>query len=240
MIVTLLLGVVAGLVSFELWGSVDLAAHFAIRVLTTPLGEPWRGIRRKELEPLIAPCRGDRRLVALARVCAIALVLVLSDLRGGRSRTRTLTWGSLVDSLDLTMSVLDRTWPEAKETKFRVQATFEICRAFLGRILGGGAIVIALAIVVGPERWLIALPYLGGALGVLYLVAVTRRPRLAIQIPVAVVIVPSVFAIAFVVSAWVLAVRIPIYQLQLRRESRPARRTSSGEESARIRSSDGP
>lgn len=82
----LLLSIVGGILAFEVWGSIDLLAKLAIRVMTVPVPEPWRSIRRAELAALIHPCKGDRRVVALLRVILTAGALVIADISHHRFR----------------------------------------------------------------------------------------------------------------------------------------------------------
>jgi hypothetical protein len=80
------LGVIGGLVAMEIWGWTEPLAHFVIRAVTWPLGEPWRGIRRQELAALVDPCAGERRLTAFLRLTTVVLRLSVHDVAVGRVR----------------------------------------------------------------------------------------------------------------------------------------------------------
>jgi hypothetical protein len=85
-ILELCVGIVGGLVAMEIWGWTEPLAHFVIRAVTWPLGEPWRGIRRRELISLVNPCAGERRLTALLRLTTVVLRLSVHDVAVGRVR----------------------------------------------------------------------------------------------------------------------------------------------------------
>jgi hypothetical protein len=85
-IFALCLGIVGGLVAMEMWGWTESIAHLVIRIVTWSLREPWRAIRRKELESLVDPCTGERRLTALLRLTTVVLRLSVHDIAVGRVR----------------------------------------------------------------------------------------------------------------------------------------------------------
>lgn len=160
----LLLSIVGGLIAFELWGSIDLVAKLAIRAITLPVPEPWKGIRRDELAALVHPCNGERRIVALLRVIAIAGALAISDI--GHHRFRRIR------SLELPL-----VWriEDLFQDGMKSDERAPVAVLYLGAMLFLTACVLgfsAVAVVLGAALWQIALFWLLSPLAVIGLTLV--------------------------------------------------------------------
>jgi hypothetical protein len=70
----------------ELWGFAQVIARGIIAVSTVPLNPIWRHVRREELQALVDPCGGERRITALTRLLLVAVRFATHDIVAGRVR----------------------------------------------------------------------------------------------------------------------------------------------------------
>lgn len=220
MIVTVLLGVAAGLIAFELWGSVESVGKLALKFVTAPLGEPQRALRRAELAPLVRPCAGERRITALCRLIATACVLVAVDVRHGRIRhpiPPTFDAKVLIPWIGVTENVFDWVfgggyYDPSISSRARAKELLE----WLTGIFGSIAVVGALAILFEPGFWPAVLVVSGAG----YLGASIVKRRLALEVPLAICIVTPLIALAVLAALAELMALVVSVPVRMRRTGR--------------------